>query len=109
MKARKVWQFLPMMAFLAAVIILFALISLLWDYRVGLAELAAGFIAVGALAIRFRSIQKDIRSIVAYTAGHLNASDRQALLNFPLPLVITSGSGKFSSACRSEALRCPAV
>ena len=96
MKARKVWQFLPMMAFLAAVIILFALISLLWDYRVGLAELAAGFIAVGALAIRFRSIQKDIRSIVAYTAGHLNASDRQALLNFPLPLVITSGTGEIT-------------
>lgn len=94
MKAKKVWQFLPMVAFSAAVIVLFALISLMWDYRIGLIELGAGLLAIGALLLRLRTVQKDIRSIIAHTAENLNDADRQSLLSFPLPLVISGATGE---------------
>ena len=94
MKSKKLWQFMPMVAFSAAVLILFALLSLLWDFRIAVAELAAALIAVAALLIRMHGIRKDIRAILSQAVESLDMTDRQSLLSFPLPVIISARSGE---------------
>jgi c-di-AMP phosphodiesterase-like protein len=94
MAKKRVWHFMPMVAVTAAVIIAFALLSLIWNYQVALCELAAGVIVIIALIIKMRSIQSDIRTIVSKTIEDFNLENRQSLINFPLPVVITGQNGE---------------
>jgi c-di-AMP phosphodiesterase-like protein len=94
MKRKRVWQFMPMVAITAVVLIIFSLISLFWDYRIALAEFIAALLLIVSLVLRMGGIQKDIRSMLSKTVEGLDVADRQSLIDFPLSVLVIGKTGE---------------
>lgn len=85
---------MPFVYLTAAAFFAFAVISLFWDYRIGLIELSVCAVLTLVWAIKFRTLTKDLKLLVQNVAASVSAADRQALESFPLPTVLVSRGGE---------------
>lgn len=94
MPRKGTWKFRPVILLTLSLNFLFVIVSLFWDYRVAALEFAAAAVVLTAVLLRYRSLQHDLYSMLRKTYEQLNTADREALMNFPLPAVVTSSTGE---------------
>lgn len=94
MPRKNVWKFWPVLILLFAVLAVFALLSVFWDVRIFVCELAAALIVITVVLLRLRKLQDDAYSLIRKTAQSLDAADRETLLTFPLPAIVVGETGE---------------
>jgi c-di-AMP phosphodiesterase-like protein len=84
------------MFLISGLMLLTAVISLFWDVRIFIGEAAAALIVAVLALLSMRGIQKDIQGMLAQTAKSLNATSRESLALFPLPVALVSAEGEIT-------------
>ncbi|MDR3553098.1 MAG: DHH family phosphoesterase [Clostridia bacterium] len=94
MPGKGLWKFRPVIFASLSVCFVFSLVSFFWNRWVFGFELAASVIVLAAAIFRYRALQHDIHSLLLKVSQSLDAADKEALVSFPLPALITAKSGE---------------
>lgn len=96
MRKKRVWNIYPMLIITSVILILFGLLSLMWDYRIAVCELAAAVLVVIALLIRFRSIRKDIHAVILKAIEDFSRKISSRLTIFLCLSLLQAAAGRLS-------------
>lgn len=90
MRKKRLWDFKPILYLNAGVLVALSALSLLWDWRVAVAEFAASGVVIALAIVKKGSFARNMKQYVADTAHSLGQADIYALETFPLPVAVVS-------------------
>lgn len=91
---KKLWNISPFNMAVFAAALLFAGVSFLFDWRVGLAETVAVILLLIIARLRVRSIYSVVYDFLTKFSQNLDPVNRDALEGFPMPTLVSDTGGK---------------
>ena len=92
MKPKKLWMVKPVIVLLIVTSVLLAGVSFFFDKRLFIAEIVlAAAVSIFAI-VRLRMTQRDIYKFLQNMGERLNVTEREALHNFPMPVIVVSSN-----------------
>ena len=94
MKQKRIWLVRPVFIAFAATDLLFAAAALFFDWRLAVGIFVVTLVISAVAFWRLRNIQQETYQFLQDLGEHLNLADREALHNFPIPVIVVSGSAE---------------
>lgn len=91
---KSIWKFKPVIFAAVAVCFVFAALSYFWNPWVFLFEALASAALLIAGLLRYNAFRSDLRAVLGDVRRSIDAADREALANFPMPALVTSKTGE---------------